>query len=141
MSTTTSPKTRPRRTTGTNPKTRSRRASTRRTTGPSPKTRPPRASTRKTTGTSSKARATRTSKTKGTKRPDLARAATKIKSAQPRLGEALREKLPAPLRPVVRAIGQRLTGSKPGVLRALLAAIVVGIGAAVLTYLLLRSGS
>ena len=104
----------------------------------SPKTRPRRTSTRRTTGTSPNARATRTSKTKGTKRTDLARAATKIK---PRLEEALREKLPAPLRPVVRAIGRRLTGSKPGVLRALLAAIIVGIGAAVLTYLLLRSGS
>lgn len=45
--------------------------------------------------------------------------------------------MPAPLRALIKAIGERLSGSKPGVLRALVAAI----SAAVLTYRLLRSGS
>ena len=42
----------------------------------------------------------------------------------------------APLRTFLKVIGERLTGSKPGVFRALLAAIIVGIA----TYKLLRSG-
>jgi hypothetical protein len=49
--------------------------------------------------------------------------------------------MPAPLRALIKAIGERLSGSKPGVLRALVAAITVGVTAAVLTYRLLRSGS
>jgi hypothetical protein len=49
--------------------------------------------------------------------------------------------MPGPLRTVLKTIGQRLTGSSPGVLRALLTAIIVGIAAAVATYKLLRSGS
>ena len=48
--------------------------------------------------------------------------------------------MPAALQPLLKAIRDRLTGSKPGVLRALLAAIIVGAGAGVLTYRLLRSG-
>lgn len=39
-----------------------------------------------------------------------------------------------------KALGQRISGSKPGVLRALLVASIVGIGAAILTYRLLRAG-
>lgn len=54
------------------------------------------------------------------------------------LFESVLQKTPAPLRPLVKAIGERLTGSKPGVLRAVLAAIIVGVAAAVLTYWLLR---
>jgi hypothetical protein len=47
-----------------------------------------------------------------------------------------------PLRTVLKAIGERLTGSNPGALRALLAAIIVAVGATVVaTYKLLRSGS
>lgn len=49
--------------------------------------------------------------------------------------------MPASLRALIRAIGERLSGSKPGVLRALVTAITVGVTAAVLTYRLLRSGS
>ncbi len=49
--------------------------------------------------------------------------------------------MPAPLRALIKAIGERLSGSKPGVLRALVVAITVGVTAAVLTYRLLRSGS
>ena len=49
--------------------------------------------------------------------------------------------MPAPLRALIKAIGERLSGSKPGILRALLAAITVGVTSAVLTYRLLRSGS
>jgi hypothetical protein len=49
--------------------------------------------------------------------------------------------MPAPLRQVAKAIRDRLTGSKPGVLRALVSAIIVGLAAAVLTYRALRSGS
>jgi hypothetical protein len=49
--------------------------------------------------------------------------------------------MPAPLRALIKAIGERLSGSKPGVLRALVAAVTVGVTAAVLTYRLLRSGS
>lgn len=39
-----------------------------------------------------------------------------------------------------KALGQRISGSGPGALRALLVAFIVGIGAAILTYRLLRSG-
>lgn len=42
---------------------------------------------------------------------------------------------------MLKVIAERLTGSKPGMLRALLTAIIVGIAAAVATYKLLRSGS
>ena len=49
--------------------------------------------------------------------------------------------MPAPLRALIKAIGERLSGSKPGVLRALVAAITVGVTAAVLLYRFLRSGS
>ena len=49
--------------------------------------------------------------------------------------------MPAPLRALIKALGERLSGSKPGVLRALVAAVTVGFTAAVLTYRLLRSGS
>jgi hypothetical protein len=49
--------------------------------------------------------------------------------------------MPGPLRTVLKAIGERLSGSSPGALRALLAATIVGIAAAVATYKLLRSGS
>jgi hypothetical protein len=49
--------------------------------------------------------------------------------------------MPGPLRTVLKAIGERLTGSSPGVLRAVLVALIVGVGAAVATYKLLRSGS
>jgi hypothetical protein len=41
---------------------------------------------------------------------------------------------------LTKAIRERLSGAKPGVLRAVLAAISVGLAAAVLTYRLLRSG-
>jgi hypothetical protein len=49
--------------------------------------------------------------------------------------------MPAPLRTLIKAIDERLSGSKPGVLRALVAAIAAGFAAAVLTFRLLRSGS
>jgi hypothetical protein len=49
--------------------------------------------------------------------------------------------MPAPLRALLKAIGDRLSGSKPGVLRALMVAITVGFTTAVLTYRFLRSGS
>ncbi len=39
-----------------------------------------------------------------------------------------------------KAIRARLSGGRPGVLRAFFVAMVVGIAAAVLTYKLLRSG-
>lgn len=45
--------------------------------------------------------------------------------------------MPAPLRALIKAIGERLSGSRPGVLGALVSAFA----AAVLTYRLLRSGS
>jgi hypothetical protein len=45
--------------------------------------------------------------------------------------------MPAPLRSLIKAMGERLSGSKPGVLRALAAAFA----AAVVTYRLLRSDS
>jgi len=47
---------------------------------------------------------------------------------------------PAAIRAVGKAAAQRASGSNPGVLRALIAATIVGVGAAVLTYRLLRSG-
>lgn len=46
----------------------------------------------------------------------------------------------AAVRTIGKAAAQRVSGSKPGVLRALIAATIVGIVAAVLTYRLLRSG-
>lgn len=49
--------------------------------------------------------------------------------------------MPAPLRALIKALGERLSGSKPGLLRALVAAITVGVMAAVLTFRLLRSGT
>jgi hypothetical protein len=48
--------------------------------------------------------------------------------------------MPAPLRALIKAIGERMSGSKPGVFRALAVAITVGFTAAVLTYRFLRSG-
>jgi hypothetical protein len=42
---------------------------------------------------------------------------------------------------IVHGLGERAAGSKPGLLRALVSAIIVGIAAAVLTFRLLRSGS
>lgn len=46
----------------------------------------------------------------------------------------------AATRNIGKAAAQRISGSKPGVFRALAAAAVVGVSAAVLTYRLLRSG-
>lgn len=48
--------------------------------------------------------------------------------------------MPAPLRAVIKPLGERLAGSKPSVLRSLVAAITIGVAAAVATYRLLRSG-
>ena len=48
--------------------------------------------------------------------------------------------MPAPLRSVFKAIGERLSGSRPGMLRSLVVAATVGVAAAVATYRLLRSG-
>ena len=45
--------------------------------------------------------------------------------------------MPAPIRTLLKAIVDRLSGGKPGVFRAFLAAMIVGIA----TYKLLRSGS
>lgn len=42
---------------------------------------------------------------------------------------------------VGKAVAKRVTGSKPGPLSAFAAAVVVGVGAAVVTYRALRSGS
>jgi len=44
------------------------------------------------------------------------------------------------MKTIGRALGQRISGSQPGALQALLVASIVGIGAAVLTYRLLRAG-
>lgn len=44
----------------------------------------------------------------------------------------------APIRTVGKAIGERLSGGKPGRMRALAAAAVVGAGAAIATYKGLR---
>jgi hypothetical protein len=49
--------------------------------------------------------------------------------------------MPAPLRTLVKALGERLSGSRPGVLRAIMAALTVGVATAILTYRLLRSGA
>ena len=46
----------------------------------------------------------------------------------------------AAIRTLSKAAAQRVSGSKPGVGRALIAATIVGTVAAVLTYRLLRSG-
>jgi len=48
--------------------------------------------------------------------------------------------IPAPGRLILRSIGERLSGSKPGVFRALLRSIAVGAAASVVTYKLQRSG-
>lgn len=45
------------------------------------------------------------------------------------------------LKVIGKAIGQRASGSKPGVPRALSAATIVGVGAGALAYRLLRGGS
>jgi hypothetical protein len=45
-----------------------------------------------------------------------------------------------PTRIVGKAAKERISGGKPGPLRAMVAAAVIGVGAAVLTYRLLRSG-
>ena len=44
----------------------------------------------------------------------------------------------APIRTVGKALGERVTGGKPGRGRAMAAAVVVGAGAAVATYKALR---
>lgn len=44
----------------------------------------------------------------------------------------------APIRTLGKAIGERVTGGKPGRMRAFAAAAVVGAGAAVATYKALR---
>jgi hypothetical protein len=49
--------------------------------------------------------------------------------------------MPAPSRALIKGSAERLSGSKPGMLRALAAAITVGVTAAVLTYRFLRSGT
>jgi hypothetical protein len=49
--------------------------------------------------------------------------------------------MPATLRTLLKAIGERLSGSRPGVIRSLVAAISVGFAAAILTYRLLRTSS
>jgi hypothetical protein len=43
-------------------------------------------------------------------------------------------------RTVGKAVAQRVSGSRPGALTALAAAVVVGVGAGVAAYRLLRSG-
>ena len=48
--------------------------------------------------------------------------------------------MPKPLKMLLAAIGDRLSGAKPGVLRAFFLAVCVGSATAVLTYRLLRSG-
>ena len=49
--------------------------------------------------------------------------------------------MPAPIRTLLKAIGERISGSKPGLFRALLSGIIVGIAAVLLTYKVLRSGN
>ncbi len=44
------------------------------------------------------------------------------------------------LRSVWKAIADRLGGGRPGPMRAFIAAVVVGLAAAILTYRLLRAG-
>jgi hypothetical protein len=46
----------------------------------------------------------------------------------------------AATRTVGKAAGQRLSGSRPGPMAAFIAAAIVGVGAGVATYKLLRSG-
>ena len=48
--------------------------------------------------------------------------------------------MPKPLKMLLSAAGERLSGTRPGVLRAFGAAVAVGLASAVLTYRLLRSG-
>ena len=48
--------------------------------------------------------------------------------------------MPKPLRMLLKAIGDRLSGAKPGVLRTFVIAAGVGMASAVLTYRLLRRG-
>jgi hypothetical protein len=43
-------------------------------------------------------------------------------------------------RTVRKAVAERVSGSKPGALRAFIVAVIVGFAAAVITYRLLRSG-
>ena len=50
------------------------------------------------------------------------------------------ESIPAPVRSILRNIGQRRSGSKPGVLEALVPSIAVGVAVGVATYKLQRSG-
>jgi len=49
--------------------------------------------------------------------------------------------MPAPIRTLLKAVGDRLKGSKPGLLRAVVAAATVGVVAAAATFRLLRSGA
>jgi hypothetical protein len=44
-------------------------------------------------------------------------------------------------RTVAKAVGQRVSGSRPGALTAFAAAVIVGAGAGVAAYRLLRGGS
>ena len=46
----------------------------------------------------------------------------------------------AALRSIWKAIRDRLSGNRPGALRAFIVAVVVGLAAAIITYRLLRSG-
>jgi hypothetical protein len=46
----------------------------------------------------------------------------------------------AALRSIWKAIRDRLSGNRPGALRAFIVAVVVGFAAAIITYRLLRSG-
>lgn len=48
--------------------------------------------------------------------------------------------MPGPIKKLLEAIQERMSGAKPGALRSLLIAISVGLTAAVATYRLLRSG-
>lgn len=48
--------------------------------------------------------------------------------------------MPGAIKKLLKAIGDRASGTKPGAFRALLIAISVGLTAAVATYRLLRSG-
>ena len=48
--------------------------------------------------------------------------------------------MPAPVRTLLKAIGDRLTGAKPGAPRSLGVSTMVGFAAGVATYKLLRSG-
>jgi hypothetical protein len=48
--------------------------------------------------------------------------------------------IPQPARSISKVIGQRLSGSKPGVFEALLTSIAAGVAVGVITYRLQRGG-